>query len=201
MPRVKVGVLRREELPFLMELWGMPEVMRYADELPRLRGWKKSDDPSDAWREYRRRRAELGPLYTQLVVRLPGGKPIGESFFAPLPEDYTFGQWSKPRRKATVLGDLKLLPEYWGRGRAQYADRLLGLFFLDDPGRAPGAQRWEAAGELRGLPVALQPRVSTPSHQAAVKDRSKTVLRVDTLEPHLAGDKSPPERSAEAAGE
>ena len=114
--RVKVGVLKRDELPFLIRLWHMPEVMRYADELPELRRWRKTDDPSRAWREYLRRRKALGPLYTQLVVRLPNGKPIGESFFAPVPPDFTIGPWSKPSRTVTVIGDIKLLPKYWGRG-------------------------------------------------------------------------------------
>jgi RimJ/RimL family protein N-acetyltransferase len=90
--------------------------MRHADELPSLRGWRKSDPPAAAWEEYRQRRAASGPLYTQLVIRLPDGRPIGESFFAPLPEGYAFGRWVKPSGVVAVLGDLKLLPEYWGRG-------------------------------------------------------------------------------------
>ena len=121
--RVRVGVLRREELPFLLDLWRIPEVMRYADELPRFRGWRKSSDPADAWREYQRRRATDGPVYTQLVVRLPNGEPVGESFFAPLPEGFTIGPWRKPRGKLAILGDIKLLPERWGRGLGTEAMR------------------------------------------------------------------------------
>jgi RimJ/RimL family protein N-acetyltransferase len=99
-----------------MDLWSMREVMRYADELPTLRGWRKSWKPSEAWREYRERRARAGPLYSQLIVRTPAGKPIGESFFAPLPEGYEFGPWHKPSAKKTVMGDIKLLPRYWNQG-------------------------------------------------------------------------------------
>jgi GNAT superfamily N-acetyltransferase len=50
------------------------------------------------------------------VVRTSAGKPIGESFFAPLPEGYEFGPWRKPRGKAVVMGDIKLLPGYRDRG-------------------------------------------------------------------------------------
>lgn len=155
--RVKVGVIKRGELAFLRRLWSTPEVMRYADELPRLRGWTKSDDPDVAWREYRRQRATHGPMYTQLMVRLPGGRPIGESFFAPLPEGYTFGRWAKPRRVPTVFGDLKLMPEYWGRGLGTEAMQAVvrwvfrrtrcELFVVPPHKKNPAAQRvYEKAG-------------------------------------------------------
>jgi RimJ/RimL family protein N-acetyltransferase len=115
-PVVLVSELKEEDLPFLFELWQIPEVMRYADELPWLRGWTKADDPSTAWRRYQEQRAELGPEYTQLILRLRDGTPIGESFIAPLQEAYTFGRWAKPDRVPAVMGDIKLMPEYWGRG-------------------------------------------------------------------------------------
>ena len=114
--RVTVSELEGADLPFLLELWQIPEVMRYADELPWLRGWDKTDDPNTAWRRYQEQRAELGPEYTQLIVRLPDGTPIGESFLAPLPEGYTFGRWAKPDLVLAVMADIKLLPGYWGRG-------------------------------------------------------------------------------------
>ena len=156
-PRVRVGVMRRDELPFLLELWHRPEVMRYADELPSLRGWSKSVDPDEAWREHRRQRAAQGLLYTQLIVRLPDGQPIGESFVAPLPEGYEFGRWRKPKGLPTVMGDLKLLPEYWGRGLGTEAMRAVvrwvfrrtacQLFVVPPHLRNPAAQRaYEKAG-------------------------------------------------------
>lgn len=114
--RVLVSELVNEDLPFLFELWHIPEVMRYADELPWLRGWTKTDDPGTAWQRYQEQRAELGPEYTQLILRLRDGTPIGESFLAPLREGYTFGRWPKPDRVLAVMGDIKLLPEYWGQG-------------------------------------------------------------------------------------
>lgn len=149
--------MRRDELPFLLELWQRPEVMRYADELPSLRGWSKSADPDEAWREHRRQRAAHGPLYSQLIVRLPDGRSIGESFVAPLPEGYEFGRWRKPRGLPTVMGDLKLLPEYWGRGLGSEAMQAVvrwvfhrtrcGLFVVPPHLRNPAAQRvYEKAG-------------------------------------------------------
>lgn len=47
-PRVLVSELEEADLPFLIELWHIPEVMRYADELSWLRGWDKTDDPTTA---------------------------------------------------------------------------------------------------------------------------------------------------------
>jgi RimJ/RimL family protein N-acetyltransferase len=120
---IKVRVCRRNDLPFLMRLWSVGEVMRYADEFPSMRGWRKSDAPDHAWREYRQRRKRLGPLYTQLVLELPNGTRLGESFFAPLPEGYTFGRWRKPRGTISAMGDIKLLPKYWGRGLGTEAMR------------------------------------------------------------------------------
>jgi hypothetical protein len=57
--RALVSELEEGDLPFLLGLWHTPEVMRYADEFPWLRGWTKSDDPRETWRRYLERRAEL----------------------------------------------------------------------------------------------------------------------------------------------
>lgn len=122
-PRVRVGTLRRGELPFLSKLWHDPKVMRYTDELPSLRGWTRDTALSDAWREYKTRRRELGPLYTQLIVRLPDAEPIGESFVAPLPEGFEIGAWRRPKGVVTVMGDIKLDPRHWGRGLGTAAMR------------------------------------------------------------------------------
>lgn len=115
-PRLIVSELEEDDLPFLFELWHIPEVMRYADELPTLRGWSKSDDTEKAWAEYGKRRTGLGRVYTQLILRLVEGRPIGESFFAPVPEDFTLDKWKKPEEVVCLIGDIKLRPEYWGQG-------------------------------------------------------------------------------------
>jgi RimJ/RimL family protein N-acetyltransferase len=118
--RVLVAELREQDLPFLFELWHTPEVMRYADEFPGLRGWTRSDDPRTAWATYQERRAALGGGYVQLMLSRGDGGLIGESFFAgnrrPLPEGYTFGRWEKPEDTLCLMGDLKLGARYWGRG-------------------------------------------------------------------------------------
>ena len=115
-PRVVISELKEEDLPFLLKLWRNPEVMRYADEFPSLRGWSKSEDIETAWKKYEERRAELGTEYTQMILRLEDGTRIGESFLAPLREGFTFGRWEKPAGVSGVMGDIKLIPNYWGQG-------------------------------------------------------------------------------------
>jgi RimJ/RimL family protein N-acetyltransferase len=120
---IKITELEKTDLSFLFALWRMPEVMRYADEFPRMRGWSKSDDPVFAWTQYVQKRSKLGNLYTQWILRQEDATPIGESFFAPLADDETFGKWKKPKGVVTVLGDIKLAPHYWGQGLGTEAMR------------------------------------------------------------------------------
>ncbi len=115
-PRVVVTELRKGDIPFLLDLWQMPEVMRYADEFPRLRHWSRASGVERAWKAYEKWRAELGEKYTQLILRRARDGPIGESFVAPLPEGYQFGRWTKPEGVPSVIADIKLLPAWWGRG-------------------------------------------------------------------------------------
>lgn len=122
--------MRRGDLPFLKRLWSIPEVMLYADEFPSMRRWTKSDSPEYAWREYSRLRRTLGPPYTQLILKLPDDTRVGESFFAPLPDGYTFGRWTKPKGTLTAMGDIKLLPNYWGRGLGTEAMRLVVAYMF-----------------------------------------------------------------------
>jgi RimJ/RimL family protein N-acetyltransferase len=148
-----------DDLPFLLELWHIPEVMRYADEFPRMRGWSKSDDRDTAWRLYQARRSELGNEYTQLILWLAGSRS-GESFVAPLPEGYTFGRWEKPAGVRTVMGDIKLLPQHWGYGWGTEGMRRVvqwvfehaacALFVVPPHRRNPAAERvYEKAGFVR----------------------------------------------------
>jgi RimJ/RimL family protein N-acetyltransferase len=132
MTALRIEVLREEDLPFLLELWHVPEVMRYADEFPGLRGWTKDDEPQTAWLLYQEQRVQHGPAPTQLIVHLlgtePEGKsapitPIGESAVFPLPEGYTFRRWKKPEGVLAVMGDIKLLPQHWGCGLGTTAMR------------------------------------------------------------------------------
>ncbi len=114
--KIVVKEMVKGDIPFLLELWHLREVMRYADEFPRLRGWSKSEDLERAWERYQEKRGEFGKDYTQLIIKLDDGTPIGESFFARLEEGYTFGKWHKPDDIVSMMGDLKLLPQYWGQG-------------------------------------------------------------------------------------
>lgn len=156
---LSVAEMREEDLPFLIELWHNPEVMRYADEFPSLRGWSKSDDPRLAWEKYQERRAELGTGYTQLILHLDT-TPIGESFLVPLSEEFRLGKWRKPEQLCCLMSDIKLLPRYWGRGLGTEGMRLVvqfvftktdcQLFVVPPHRRNPAAIRvYEKAGFLR----------------------------------------------------
>lgn len=127
-PNAAVTEMEKEDLPFLRDLWHTPEVMRYADEFPGLRHWSKASGIARAWDAYQKWRTELGSKYTQLIVRLPNGTPIGESFVAPLREGFTFGRWKKPSGVRAVMGDIKLVPAYWGRGLGTEAMRQVVRF-------------------------------------------------------------------------
>jgi RimJ/RimL family protein N-acetyltransferase len=154
---VVVSELREEDLPFLFELWHTPEVFRYADEFPSLRGWSRSDDLQTAWATYREKRAALGSGYTQFILSLAEGRPIGESFFTPLPEGYTFGKWAKPEDVVCLMGDIKLKLEYWGRGLGTegmrqvvqwlFSNTSCALLVVPPHRKNPAAQRvYEKAG-------------------------------------------------------
>ena len=151
--------LAAADLPFLFDLWHNPDVMRYADEFPWLRGWSKSDDADEAWRLYQERRGELGRAYTQLILWL-GDSRIGEAFVSPLREGYTFGRWGKPDGVRCVMGDIKLMPQLWGhglgtRGMRRVVEWVFGqtscaLFVVPPHRHNPAAERvYEKAGFVR----------------------------------------------------
>jgi RimJ/RimL family protein N-acetyltransferase len=148
--------MKEEDLRFLFDLWHNREVMRYADEFPRPRGWSKSDDGGSAWEMYQKKRAEHASDYTQLILCL-GDTRIGESFFAPPPEGYTFGRWHKPAGVRCLMGDIKLLPAYWQRGmgtagmrqvvRFAFTQTECRLFVVPPHRHNPAAERvYEKAG-------------------------------------------------------
>ena len=158
-PRVLINELKERDLPFLLDLWRIPGVMRYADELPIFRGWSKSDGAVTAWFKYQEKRAELGRLYTQMILRLAEGTPIGESFFAPLPEGFSLDQWAKPEGVVCLMGDIKLRPEHWNSGLGTEGMKLMvqwlfgntdcALLVVPPHGDNPAAVRvYEKAGFL-----------------------------------------------------
>lgn len=177
MARIRLTELREEDLPFLLNLWQIAEVMRYADEFPGRRGWTKDEEPETAWRIYQEQRARHGPAYTQLIVRLADERStarsvtsmaIGEAFVVPLPDAYTFGKWRKPEGEPTVMGDIKVLPQYWGRGLGTEAMRQVVAWVFENTTvrhfvvpphrRNPAAERvYEKAG-FRWYPGTLSRR-------------------------------------------
>jgi RimJ/RimL family protein N-acetyltransferase len=155
--KIRVTEMKKQDLSFLFDLWHIPEVMRYADEFPRLRGWSKSDDINYAWGRYQEQCGKSGKEYAQLILRLGDEKPIGESFFAPLEEGASFGKWQKPDGVICVMGDIKLLPQYWGRGmgtdgmrevvRHVFSETACELFVVPPHRKNPAAYRvYEKAG-------------------------------------------------------
>lgn len=154
---VKIRELKKKNLGFLLDLWHEDEVMRYADELPRMRGWTKEDTPETAWRRYEEMREALGGTYCQLMLEDERGILIGEAFTAPFQEGATFGKWQKPEGIITLFGDIKLVPAYWGRGlgtagmkqvvRHRFSKTRCGLFCVPPHRKNPAAFRvYQKAG-------------------------------------------------------
>lgn len=133
-PAIIVKAMEREDMPFLFALWHNHEVMHYADEFPRFRGWSRLDEIEEAWEIYDAIRDEFGNKYTQLIIKLPDGTRIGESFFAPLVEDQKLGEWEKPKGITTFIGDIKLLPAHWGKGFGSRAMREVVRFAFERAG-------------------------------------------------------------------
>lgn len=194
--RVRVGLMKRGEIDFLLELWSRPEVMRYADELSKLRGWSKEWDPEDAWQAYTARRAELGPLYSQLILRTSEGVPLGEAFVAPLPDGFGFGPWRKRDGVIAVMGDVKLDPSWWGHGLGSEAMRKVvrwvfmrtpcELFVVPPHRRNPAAQRvYENAGF-----VLYEPMARHAGHRVMVLPRSRFAREGSNRSGTRSGDES-----------
>lgn len=198
MAHIHLTELSEEDVPFLLDLWQIAEVMRYADEFPGRRGWTKDEEPAIAWRLYQEQRAHHGPAYTQLIVRFPDARlpatvakttAIGEAFIAPLPDAYTFGKWRKPEGELTVMGDVKLLPQYWGRGLGTRAMRQVIAWVFENTAvqhfvvpphrRNPEAGRvYEKAG-FRWFPSTLSRkghRIMSLSREQFVEMRAKNSL-------------------------
>jgi len=157
-PKLHVTEATEDDLPFLLQIWNDPTVMRYAGS-PEGRGWSESDIES-WWRLYQREHSALGYDDTQLVLRLGDGTRVGESHFGPVPDGFCVGDWRKPDRTRCLMGDIKLLPSYWGRGLGTEGMRLVvqfvftktdcELFVVPPHERNPAAYRvYEKAGFSR----------------------------------------------------
>lgn len=154
---IQLEQMREEDIPFLIELWHMKEVMRYADEFPWLRGWSKKMEPESCWSIHSQQKAEHGELYSQFILKATGGVRIGESMIYPLEDGFTFGKWQKPAGVLTVMGDIKLIPDYWGQGLGSagmremvkwvFKETAVDLYVVPPNRRNPAAKRvYEKAG-------------------------------------------------------
>ena len=114
--KVYVYTMRKDDIPFLIDLWYKMDVMKYSDELPSLRGWTKTTDKEEAWSKYEEKRIIYGNDYSQLIIKLKGQTKIGESFYAPIKSENELYGWKKPKGRKVLIGDIKISPEYWNKG-------------------------------------------------------------------------------------
>jgi len=139
--------------------------MQYADEFPRFRGWSRRDDPDTPWERYHESRGKLGRAYTQLVLRPPDGRRIGESFFAPVKAGRNLGDWRVLAGLVCVVGDIELVPEYWGKRLGIQAIGEVVRFAFAQTGYhnfvAPPIEKNPAA--IRGYEKAGFPRITGTS--------------------------------------
>ena len=154
------------DIPFLLDLWSMAEVMRYTDEFPHPRGWTRRDDVETAWAEYRRRRKMMGNDYAQLILRLGNRQPVGEAFRFPLDNRFSFGQWRKPMELRTTMTDIKVHPDHWAKGLGSalmglvventFAGTRCELLVVPPNKKNPAAVRvYEKAGFTRARPLSI----------------------------------------------
>jgi RimJ/RimL family protein N-acetyltransferase len=166
MKGIHVTEMMAADVPFLLDLWSLTDVMRYADEFPHPRGWTRRDDVETAWAEYRRRRKAMGNDYSQLVLRLGNRQPVGESFRFPLDNRFSFGKWAKPMELRVLMGDIKLLPDHWGHGLGSAFMTLVledafrrtraDMFVVPPNKRNPAAIRvYEKSGLVRTRPLSV----------------------------------------------
>lgn len=130
--RIYLSTMKKDDINFLMELWYKLNVMRYADEFPSLRGWDKTSDKEEAWEKYQAKRVIHGNDYAQLIIKLRDCTSIGGSFYAPFYENFTYCGWEKPENEKVLMGDIKLLPNYWNQGIGTEGAREVVKFAFDN---------------------------------------------------------------------
>lgn len=121
MKRLRVRPAERRNLPFLLSLWNDPRVMRYAGA-KHGKGWNEQD--IENWYQRYLKRAKPGePEEIQLIVELLDGTPIGESGCGKVRKGWSCKGYAPPAGKLVGMTDVKLLPNYWGKGYGTEAMR------------------------------------------------------------------------------
>lgn len=114
---------REEDLGFLLGMWNDPGVMRYAG-YPEGRCWSEADIQA-WWDAYLAERRRSGEDETQLILRTGDGTAIGESHYGQVSEGFEVGDWRKPEGVRCFMTDIKLAPQYWGRGIGTQGMRMI----------------------------------------------------------------------------
>lgn len=116
------------DLPFLLELWNDPRVMRYAG-FPEGRNWAEHDILK--WfTDYQRSLSPDEPEEVHWVVGLHDGERIGESGCGKVPQGFLGEGYAMPKGRVVCMTDVKLTPGFWRSGYATEAlQALLAYYF------------------------------------------------------------------------
>jgi RimJ/RimL family protein N-acetyltransferase len=114
---------QEKDIDFLLGMWNDSSVMRYAG-YPDGRGWSDADIRR-WWQGYLVERRRSGEDETQLILRTGDGTAIGESHYGPVPKGFEVGDWRRPDRVSCFMTDIKLKPEYWGKGLGTKGMRMI----------------------------------------------------------------------------
>jgi len=126
---ITLAVAVEEDIPFLRGLWNDVAVMRFCG-YPEGKGWT-DEDMAKWWRYYLNNRAQYGAEETQFILRLPDGTRVGESCVGRVAEDFAVGDWRKPAGVRCLMADVKLAPEWWGRGLGTASMHLVTAFVFE----------------------------------------------------------------------
>jgi len=121
MQRVRLRTVERRDLPFLLSLWNNPRVMRYAGA---KQGKRWSERDIEDWYDRYLRKAKLDPPEgIQLIIELLNGTLIGESGCGKRRKGWSCKGYTAPAGKIVGITDVKLAPNYWGKGYGTEAMR------------------------------------------------------------------------------
>jgi len=132
MQRVRLRTVERRDLPFLLSLWNDPRVMRYAGA-KHGRCWSKRDI-EDWYQRYLKRAKPDQPEEIQLIIELLDGTLIGESGCGKRRKGWSCKGYASPVGKIVGMTDVKLAPNYWGKGYGTEAMReVVRYLFTNTP--------------------------------------------------------------------
>jgi len=121
MQRVRLRTVEKRDLPFLLTLWNDPRVMRYAGA-KHGRRWSEKDI-EDWYQRYLKRAKPDQPEEIQLIIELQDGTSIGESGCGIRRKGWSCKGYTPPAGKLVGVTDVKLAPNYWGKGYGTEAMR------------------------------------------------------------------------------